>query len=302
MRNRYASLLGISLALASSAVAALDWIECNTCTQSDAASSAIVGVAPFQKVVINASQRWALKFDVRRVGTGPGCIEMRGLGAGAREGKECIYANVATVTELSPDEARFAEAVFDYYKVTNGTYKTQLQVDGNQLGLSGCPDSMCVNPSRSAHDVVRNFVVQNEVRQAVRAQLDALSAFGHIIDCIAGAANIVWLGGNMDISIVVVFSDGSLVVFQFAESNGNQGVLTHSQDPLGLPILTPANASGFVGSWVYPHNFQAGDFIENALRQGIHIYGPGGGGYGPGVTCIFDPVTQQTMCRRSGGG
>jgi hypothetical protein len=269
----------------------------------------LVGIAPYERVVVNPAQGWGLKFEVIAETSGPGCQPERrsepSRGNQSSSGSAyggCTHQNVAYPVDLSATEMEFVTALGDFYQETHGTMKGDVVMRGDQLNMPACPDSMCVNPNRTAHDVARNFIVASEVRAAIDGIMNSVSAFRHISDFLLHAVGTVWLGDSMEMSVTVIFSDDSKVVFFFGKENGYLGALTFSEDAYGLPIMNPGNASSFIGSWTYPHTFQAGDFLDNARRQGIPLYGPGGGGYGPGITCIYDPVSQQTMCRQTLGG
>ena len=220
----------------------------------------------------------------------------------------CAYQNVAYPVELSADELALMNALADFYVETQGSMNKVVEINAYDLHLPDCTSADCVNaPARTAHDVIRSSIVERDVRLALEAYASnpasAYSSFSGIYNAIKHALDVRFNGGAMSIMIKIRFSDGSEVQYEIADTTGLDALLRPelAQDAAGMRIMTPDNIRSFVGSWVYQHDYQAANFLEHAQRLGVPIYGPGGGGYGPGITCVFDPVSQQTMCRRTFG-
>ena len=275
------TIFAAALITLSATANATEWVRCDSCSPGQAGSMVLGGHAPFEKVVVNPAQRWALKFEVRSEGSGPGCSPERRPGGkavtngtkgfgGVGGGGNCTYQNVAYEVPLTTEEAGFKDALAEYYAETGGTMKTGIQIDYSALNLPHCPPSDCVWINRTAYDVMRTFVVQRDVNQAVRDMLNFVSAFGRILDYVAGALNIVLLGGNMDLAVTVTFADGSTVTILFSESVP-AGEITQSRDGAGMPIMNSGNMSGFNGSWTYPYGSGNNVFLDHAACLGVPI-------------------------------
>jgi len=293
------TIFAAALISLSASASASEWIRCDSCSPGQAGSMVLGGLAPYERAVVNPAQRWALKFEVRSEGSGSGCDPERrpggkaatnaakGLGGIGGGGGNCTNQNVAYEVALTSEEAGFADALADYYAETGGTMKTGIEIDYSALNLPHCPPSDCVWINRTAYDVMRSFVVQRDVNQAVRDMLNSVSAFGRILDYAAGALNIVLLGGNMDIAVTVTFADGSTVTTFFSESVP-AGEITQSRDGAGLPIMNSGNMSGFNGSWTYPYGSGDTFFLDHAARLGV-----------PVVNNCYNP-TRQVTCSWNG--
>jgi hypothetical protein len=269
------------------------------------------GMAPYERVVVNPAQRWALKFEVISEVSGPGCEPERSVeerkhvddtqpinGTGG-----CTRRNVAYPVALSASESNLVDRLSDFYAETDGTLKTNIEVDGSDLRIPDCAPEMCVRSGGSAFDVVRNAIYRASVLAATERYLNETSTtFARLMAAFGIAGEITFLGGDFSISILVHFGDGSKIVIIFDNKAHELGEVVQARDPNNMDVIMPANAREFVGSWEYPHWQNAVDFLNHAERAGIPIYGPGGGGYGPGITCIFEANSQQTMCRRTPGG
>jgi hypothetical protein len=202
----------------------------------------LVGIAPYERVVVNPAQGWGLKFEVIAETSGPGCQPERrsepSRGNQSSSGSAyggCTHQNVAYPVDLSATEMEFVTALGDFYQETHGTMKGDVVMRGDQLNMPACPDSMCVNPNRTAHDVARNFIVASEVRAAIDGIMNSVSAFRHISDFLLHAVGTVWLGDSMEMSVTVIFRTIRRLSSSLARKTATLARLLFRKTPTACP-------------------------------------------------------------------
>ncbi len=290
------------------------WIECRGCNQFSAKDIAEQGMAPATRVLFDAGQNVAWKFDVVREQVGNNCqvSGMEGprddVGSGsvaeAQRGTEanrfgqCQWANVAYMGYLDGADAETLGHLHDLYVETDGTWKSSIEIGRDDITILPC--GYCVEPSGSGYDVVNDMQFRNQVRDAVYDRMRTLSGALRSFDAIAMTGlEILLFGGDMTVTFVVVFADGTRVPVVFDASN-KMGFIDKDRvtDEQGNELMTSSNVSEFQHfGEIYGLSTAAENFLRNAERLGVEIVRAGGGS-GRQVSCTWkcEEISGQTIC------
>lgn len=303
MRSSLGWLALVSLLFASTCQAQTVWIECQGCNQWSAKSIAEQGLAPATRVIFDAAQNVAWKYDVLREQVGQNCqIQRPGdskdnssddrLSVTAREPKasavgQCQWANVAYTMPLDSGDLETMALLRDAYVESGGTWKSSIPINRDDIFVPTC--GHCVAPSGSGYDVVNDMMYRNQLRTSVNNYLRSIQApIARLINYVAQGVEIVFLGGDMTITFIVTFPDGTIVPVVFDAQN-SMGFIDPDRvtDENGSPIMNQSNTDTFAhfGS-VYRTADAAENFLRNAERLGVPVTRAGGGG-GRTVSCTW---------------
>lgn len=271
-------------------------------------------MAPATRILFDAGQNVAWKFDVVREQVGNNCqtyivrgdkddvdsasgSDSKGLAAPEGVG-QCSWAHVAYPGYLNSEDSETLELLRNLYLETDGTWVKTAHITRNDIFIPTC--GYCLEPDGSGYDVVADAQFRNQVRSAVFDQLRTLSgALRNFVGLSQKAIEIVFFGSDMTLTFIVTFADGTRVPVVFDQSN-EFGFIDKSRvtDQLGNELMTESNSGEFRHfATIYNTQEAAESFLRNAERLGIPIY-RGTGGDGRQVSCTWEckEVSGQTVC------
>jgi hypothetical protein len=296
----------VLLFLTSASHAQTGWIECQGCNQWSAKSIAEQGWAPATRIIFDAAQNTAWKFDVQREQVGPNCqVNVVGdpkgqAGASRTNGGvsgptnnafgSCQWANIAYPTMLDSADTEVMVLLHDAFIETGGTWKRAIPINRDDIFIMTC--SYCVEPSGSGYDVVNDMQFRNQLRDGVGAFVNSLrSSLANLMSYVGHAVEVAFLNGTMSLTIVVKFPDGTLVPVVFNDQsplgNIDEDLVT---DENGRQLMNQGNRDTFAHfGAVYASPSGAENFLRNAERLGVEVTRAGGGG-GRTINCTWKCV------------
>lgn len=277
---RVLSAFLFSLAIAPAAgLAQTRWIECPGCTEASARAWAELDVAPATRIFFDAGANSAWSFEVEKVPVGPDCQTR--LPSDPASGKQatttsapgqCQWTTVADRVAMDAGEREILQWLHEAFVATRGTWKSAVQVPRSAFHISPC--EFCVDPDGSGYDAVSFVQYRNQVRKSVRQYANSMPEMaGRIARLYQQAVEIMLLGREMRLTLIVQFPDGTKVPVVLDDRNPNGYIdVDHVTDPVGGPIMTSANIDQFRNySQVFPSNLAVENFLRNAERVGALI-------------------------------
>lgn len=300
----------VSSAFVSTCHARAIWTECQGCSQWNAKSIAEQGLAPATRVIFDAAQNVAWKYDVLREQVGQNCqIQRPGGSRNDANGDslsdtaskptvnaagECQWANVAYSTFLDSDDLEIMALLHDAYLETGGTWKSSRSISRDDIFVPDC--AYCVTPSGSGYDVVNDMMYRSQLRTSVNDYLRSIQQpTAKLIDGILQGLEISFLGGDMTITVMVTFADGTIVPVVFDDQNP-MGFIDPDRvtDENGNALMNQGNRDAFAHfGAVYRTADAAENFLRNAERLGVPVTRAHGGG-GRTVSCTWE--CERTAC------
>ncbi len=264
------------------------WTECQGCNQWSAKTIAEQGWAPATRVIFDAAQNVAWKFDVQREQVGQNCqingaenpaddtspsrTNDRVSSSTVNAAGSCQWQNVACQTSMDSADAKIMLLLRDAYVETGGTFKASIPINRDDIFVPHC--GHCVQTSGSGYDVVNDMMYRNQLRTSVNEYMRSLQApIVRLRNLVEQAFEIVLLGGDMTVTFIVTFPDGTIVPVVFDAQN-SMGFIDPDRvtDENGNPIMSQANRDSFAHfGAVYRTSDAAENFLRNAERLGVPV-------------------------------
>jgi hypothetical protein len=296
----------LSIFSAQGRAGAAEWIECESCDAYTAASIAESRPAPAERVIFDASPKLLYKFEVHEELQGSGCSPeatqpINDDSAKANERKwGCLLRRVAVPVSVTSEELDLFQQLADYYLSEPVGWTKELRVTSTEMGADDYLGGVSQSNQLSGFDIANSARARTFLRTQALAHLSSLGVLGNGGGLVSQAAGIPLLGGNMDIVMIVTFSDGTTATIRFTESSPD-GAINPSEVRVGPQLEAPTaqTVSQFAGQ----HELFSEQALENFFNQMERLGVPvtRAGSPGTSATCEFSCTsgTCELRCRRT---
>lgn len=195
------------------------------------------------------------------------------------------------------DAQDVADLMAEIYQATSGSLEKTITVYSDTLGIDGLGGA-------TAYDFVDDWPLRSRVQSHLWANFPTLGSpngawsyiLGNIDSLLATLSPAIGWIESFRLNIKLVFTDGSSVQIRADfDSETAEYVPNSARDQHGQGLLED-NARPYAGSYHFPGENGAADFIERAIRMGIPVTG---GSSGVRVRCTWDGSTLHCVVSRT---
>lgn len=222
-----------------------------------------------------------------------GCTETQSQGAAANRGIGIHYIydfyhaslrkyEVTREADLMPGAIVFIAEKLPVPVELQGKFSDMVEVRQSLGDLSKILVEVSVGPNdpigaHTAYDVARAPGVQRDISNWLRSQTDAIfsrgglpsGTAGNLSSLLQGLDKIFTQGELLTVQVVLTFTDGSKVTFEFSNENTTEGypeyVESSAYDPNNNPVLEPGETPSVGTEYRFPR-----DNSERALQDWLN--------------------------------